>query len=130
MRDVSGYIESRQQLLSLKPSSRQNWLSMAIAHHMNGRPEVAAQVLGAYENVQEEVDPKETYEHSEMLLYKAQLLVDAKQLDEALEHLDSSRVRFCPCPACNRPVHSHCSSSDNALAYSAKHCIPDLCMDL
>ena len=55
MRDVGGFIESRQQLLSLKPNSRPNWITMAVAHHLSGKPEVAAQVLGAYESIQEEV---------------------------------------------------------------------------
>lgn len=52
MRDIPGFIESRQLLLKLKPNSRPNWISMAVAHHLNGRPEVAAHVLGAYENIQ------------------------------------------------------------------------------
>ena len=35
----------------------------------------------------------EAYEHSELLLYKAMLLEEGDQLDEALSHLDASRVR-------------------------------------
>ena len=92
MRDTAGFLETRQQILQLKPNQRPNWISMAVAHHLSGRPEVAAEVLGSYQNVQDEVAPSEAYEHSEMLLYKAELLVNAQQLESALEHLKSQKV--------------------------------------
>lgn len=89
MRDTAGFLETRQQILKLKPGHRPNWISVAVAHHLSGRPEVAAEVLGAYEQIQEEVAPGEAYEHSEMLLYKAQLLEASEQYDAALSHLKS-----------------------------------------
>lgn len=49
MRDLPGYLESRQLLLNLKPSNKQSWLSFALSHHLNGHHDVAAQVLDAYE---------------------------------------------------------------------------------
>lgn len=37
MRDLSGFVETRQQLLSLKPSHRMNWIGFAVAHHLNSK---------------------------------------------------------------------------------------------
>jgi hypothetical protein len=35
MRDLTGFVETRQQLLSLKPNHRMNWIGFAVAHHLN-----------------------------------------------------------------------------------------------
>ncbi len=35
MRDLTGFVETRRQLLTLKPSHRNNWIGFAVAHHMN-----------------------------------------------------------------------------------------------
>jgi hypothetical protein len=35
MRDLAGFVETRRQLLTLKPSHRNNWIGFAVAHHMN-----------------------------------------------------------------------------------------------
>ena len=43
-----------------------------------------------------QVAPQEEYEHSEMLLYKAQLLMEAQQLGAALDHLDSCQASHLP----------------------------------
>ena len=37
MRDLVGFVDTRQQLLSLKPTNRNNWFSFALSHHMRGR---------------------------------------------------------------------------------------------
>ena len=44
MRDVSGQLESRVQLLNIKSSSKVNWVSLAVAHRMAGNHELAWQV--------------------------------------------------------------------------------------
>ena len=43
---------------------------------------------------QEEVMPNEAYEHSEMLLYRAMVLDEGGQHNEALIHLDLCQVRL------------------------------------
>ena len=42
--------------------------------------------------LQEEVTPNEAYEHSEMLLYRAMVLDEGGQHNEALIHLDLCQV--------------------------------------
>jgi tetratricopeptide (TPR) repeat protein len=75
MRDLTGFVETRRQLLTLKPSHRNNWIGFAVAHHMNADPSMAVKILEAYEGTLEEDSPpdNERYEHSEMLLYKVSM---------------------------------------------------------
>ncbi|KAK6148908.1 hypothetical protein DH2020_016433 [Rehmannia glutinosa] len=35
MRDLEGFVETRQQLLTLKPNHRMNWIGFAVAQHLN-----------------------------------------------------------------------------------------------
>ena len=46
MRDLQGYVETRHQLLTLKGNNRANWVSFAVAHHINGSHDMAVQVGG------------------------------------------------------------------------------------
>ncbi|XP_024374282.1 N-terminal acetyltransferase A complex auxiliary subunit NAA15 isoform X1 [Physcomitrium patens] len=89
MRELVGFVETRRQLLTLKPSHRNNWIGFAIAHHINHEPAMAVNILDAYEGTLEEDFPPESerYEHSEMLLYKATVLEEAGQPEKALEEL-------------------------------------------
>lgn len=91
MRDMPGFIETRQTLLQLKAANRNNWISFAIAHHLNGDHDLAVQILDGFASTQEEVARGEEYEHSELLLYKAQVLEEGGQPDKALAQLERSR---------------------------------------
>lgn len=42
-------METRQMLLKIKPGNRTNWISFAIAHHLNGSHELAVQMLDTFE---------------------------------------------------------------------------------
>ena len=44
MRDLPGFVETRHQLLTLKSSNRNNWISFAVAHHVSGNHAMAVQV--------------------------------------------------------------------------------------
>lgn len=37
MRDLAGFVETRQQLLTLKSNHRMNWIGFAVAHHLNSK---------------------------------------------------------------------------------------------
>lgn len=37
MRDLKGFVETRQQLLTLKPNHRMNWIGFSVAHHLNSK---------------------------------------------------------------------------------------------
>lgn len=37
MRDLSGFVETRQQLLTLKPNHRMNWIGFAVSQHLHAK---------------------------------------------------------------------------------------------
>ncbi|CAO2179205.1 unnamed protein product [Urochloa humidicola] len=96
MRDLSGFVETRQQLLSLKPNHRMNWIGFAVAHHLNSNSSKAIEVLDAYEGTLEDDYPpdNERYEHSEMLLYKISLFEECGMLDRALEEMQKKEIKI------------------------------------
>lgn len=96
MRELSGFVETRRQLLTLKPSHRNNWIGFSISHHLNNEPGMAVNILDAYEGTLEEDFPPESerYEHSEMLLYKATLLEEAGKPGKALEELSKKEAKI------------------------------------
>lgn len=49
MRDMPGFLETRQALLELKSNNKHNWITFALAHHLCGHHEVAVKVLESYE---------------------------------------------------------------------------------
>ncbi|VAH77575.1 unnamed protein product [Triticum turgidum subsp. durum] len=89
MRDLSGFVETRQQLLTLKPNHRMNWIGFAVSHHLSSNSSKAIEVLEAYEGTLEDDYPPENerYEHGEMLLYKISLLEECGMLDRALQEM-------------------------------------------
>jgi N-alpha-acetyltransferase 15/16, NatA auxiliary subunit len=94
MRDLSGFLDSRQKLLELKPNNRQSWVGLALAHHLEGNNQVAATVIEAYEATVDEVSsPTEAYEHSEILLYKAKILEEGESYDEALAAVEAAEKK-------------------------------------
>ncbi|KAI8105335.1 hypothetical protein M9435_000502 [Picochlorum sp. BPE23] len=91
MRDIGGFLETRQRLLELKPTVRQSWVSLALAHHLQGNYDVAAVILEQYEATMDQVMINmEQYEHSEILLYKVSILKEGGKFEEALQALDKA----------------------------------------
>ncbi|CAA7403072.1 unnamed protein product [Spirodela intermedia] len=96
MRDLGGFVETRQRLLSLKPNHRLNWIGFAVAHHLNSNVSKAVDILDAYEGTLEDDYPpnNERCEHSEMLLYKISLLEECGFLDRALEEMYKKEAKI------------------------------------
>jgi hypothetical protein len=74
------------------------------------------------------VPPSEAYEHSEMILYRALVLEEGGQIQEALAYLDTSKVGpESPCQSMSlgsvsahvvlRPLVGHCSASNFFVDY-------------
>lgn len=95
MRDIPGYVDTRQQLLQLKSNQKGHWLGFAIAHHLNGNHALAVQILEAFEQTQEGVPDNEQYEQSEMVMYKAMILSEGGEPEQALELLQCHKVSLC-----------------------------------
>ncbi|KAK9102131.1 hypothetical protein Sjap_019385 [Stephania japonica] len=95
MRDLTGFVETRQQLLTLKPNHRMNWIGFAVAHHLNSNDAKAVEILEAYEGTLEDDYPpdNERCEHGEMLLYKISLLEECELFDKALEEMQKKEAK-------------------------------------
>ncbi|XP_076930942.1 N-terminal acetyltransferase A complex auxiliary subunit NAA15-like [Bidens hawaiensis] len=89
MRDLAGFVETRQRLLTLKPNHRMNWIGFAVSHHLHSNASKAIDILEAYEGTLEDDYPPESErcEHGEMLLYKVSLLEECGAFEKALEEL-------------------------------------------
>lgn len=103
-------VDTRHTILRLRPNQRQNWIGLAVAHHLNGHPAEARKVLEHYQRslkvrssyrsrflllkiVSQNV-PDYDIEHSETLLYYIHVLEELGDLSEALTVLDrNSRSR-------------------------------------
>jgi len=95
MRDRSGLVETRRQLLTQKPGVKANWLGFSVAAHLDERHRLGVHILEAYEKTLTGEPPaSEAYEHSEMILYKLQLLEEGGEAGDALALLqrEDSRV--------------------------------------
>ena len=95
MRDLSGFVQTRNHLLTLKPTNRNNWLTFAVSQHLMGRLAKAVDIVEAYEKTLEGTTPENEYEHSEMLLYKNMMMQEDGMKQEALEHLDKHQKEIC-----------------------------------
>ncbi|KAF1859666.1 hypothetical protein Lal_00010250 [Lupinus albus] len=95
-RDLAGFVETRQQLLTLKANHRMNWIGFAVAHHLNSNASKAVEILEAYEGTLEDDFPPENErcEHGEMLLYKISLLEECGFLEKALEELHKKELEI------------------------------------
>lgn len=93
MRDYQGYIQSRNTMLQARPSFRQNWTALAIAHHLGGNLTEAENVLNTYEETLKTPPPRTDMEHSEAVLYKNTIIAESGDLERALEHLDTAGKR-------------------------------------
>ncbi|XP_076892788.1 N-terminal acetyltransferase A complex auxiliary subunit NAA15-like [Bidens hawaiensis] len=96
MRDLAGFVETRQQLLTLKPSHRMNWIGFAVSQHLNSNASKAIDILEAYEGTLEDNYPpdSERCEHGEMLLYKVSLLEECGLLEKALLELHKKELKI------------------------------------
>jgi N-alpha-acetyltransferase 15/16, NatA auxiliary subunit len=93
MRDYQGYIQSRSSMLQSRPSLRQNWTALAIAHHLAGNLTEAENVLNTYEETLKTPPSRADMEHSEAVLYKTSIIAESGDLERALEHLDTAGKR-------------------------------------
>lgn len=86
MRDLEGYRETRYQLLVLRPTQRASWIGYAMAYHLLKNYEMAMNILEEFCKTQ--TQPRQfDYEMSELLLYETQILLEAGQFADALQHL-------------------------------------------
>jgi tetratricopeptide (TPR) repeat protein len=88
MRDFQGYISSRKLMLQAKPTVRQNWTALAVAHHLAGQLPQAENMLKTYEGTLKEKPAISDIENSEAVLYHNMIIEEMGETERALEHLN------------------------------------------
>ncbi|KAF5383319.1 hypothetical protein D9615_004982 [Tricholomella constricta] len=87
LRLFDALVETRHTLLRIRPTLRQHWVALAVAHHLNGNLAEARKTLEHYERTLKNV-PDYDIEHSETLLYHIHLLEEMGEFSDALSLLD------------------------------------------
>jgi tetratricopeptide (TPR) repeat protein len=86
--------------LELKPTNRNNWIGLAMAHHMHGTHQVAIDILDKYiatwnlvknEKEQDALERPASYDDSELFLYKQEILDEIGDMNTSLAHLEKVR---------------------------------------
>eukprot|EP00124_Ichthyophonus_hoferi_P004113 Ihof_evm2s415 gene=Ihof_evmTU2s415 len=94
-RDLEGFRETRQQLVTMRSAQRVNWIGLALSYHLLDSHETAIQVIAAYEESlkqgRSDYSPTENYDKSELLMYKVQLYVEMGNYQGALDSLEACR---------------------------------------
>lgn len=94
VRDLSGFLETRRNLLSKDGGIRGNWYSFAFAEHMNNNGKKAIEVLDGYNQAKKEANggkdekPVYSYEESEILLYKSLIMEENNDTINAITLLN------------------------------------------
>ncbi|GAA5899701.1 peptide alpha-N-acetyltransferase complex A subunit NAT1 [Sporobolomyces salmoneus] len=88
LRRYEEFVEVRRSILRTQPRFRRNWLALAVAQYLARQFSDATVTLTYYENMLREV-PSGDVEHGEVLLFHAQVLEDAGQLEQCLEFLSA-----------------------------------------
>ena len=90
IRDLNGFVETRRQLLLLRPGVKANWISFAVAQYKSGNYSEANDIVNNYLT---STDTKEDqanvipYEQGELLMFQNMCLEKDGKLDDALAHL-------------------------------------------
>ena len=91
MRDLNGFLVTRQSILQFKSNQKINWLSFALAKHLNGDKQGAIQVLKTYlDNLHPNAEENtRCYETSELLMYMNSIISEIPDNEnETLKHLE------------------------------------------
>ncbi|KAJ3502625.1 hypothetical protein NLJ89_g8800 [Agrocybe chaxingu] len=89
LRLFENLVDTRHTILRLRPNLRQNWVALAVAHHLNGQFAEARKVLEHYLRSLKNVTDADI-EHSETLLYYVSVLEELGEFQEALSVLNQN----------------------------------------
>ncbi|KAF8886487.1 NMDA receptor-regulated protein 1-domain-containing protein [Infundibulicybe gibba] len=89
LRIYDGLVDTRHTLLKLRPTLRQHWVALAVAHHLNGNLHEANKILTHYQKSLKNVTDYDV-DHSETLLYHIRVLEELGEFSEALAMLDTN----------------------------------------
>ncbi|KAG1885401.1 NMDA receptor-regulated protein 1-domain-containing protein [Suillus subluteus] len=87
-RQFEGLVETRHNLLRLRPYNRHHWVGLAVAYQLNGNLAEAKQVLEYTEGFLRNVGSYDV-EFSELLMYHIRILEDMGDFQSAVDMLES-----------------------------------------
>lgn len=90
IRDLDGFVETRRQLLHIKPTVRQNWVAYAAANFLAGHYETGFHVVEKYNETVTERDSD--YGESELLLFQNMCIEKQGKFDDAITHIQSHKA--------------------------------------
>ncbi|KAI0228220.1 hypothetical protein L0F63_006205 [Massospora cicadina] len=85
LRNYSGF----NQILDLRPGNRPLWASLAASYHLLKNYKMVIKVLDTYDRTFTESKNTIDYEHSELLLYRNQILIESGDLERSLVDLET-----------------------------------------
>mmetsp|Transcript_28886 Transcript_28886/g.43618 ORF Transcript_28886/g.43618 Transcript_28886/m.43618 type:complete len:928 (+) Transcript_28886:263-3046(+) len=96
MRDLSGFVVTRNSILNQKPTLQPNWLAFMLAKQLLGQTEDALKVIDIYLETLKDGNNtsndsiellERNFAPSELQLYKSNLLLSLQEWEDALSHL-------------------------------------------
>eukprot|EP01006_Ploeotia_vitrea_P038619 TRINITY_DN66257_c12_g1_i1.p1 TRINITY_DN66257_c12_g1~~TRINITY_DN66257_c12_g1_i1.p1 ORF type:complete len:1066 (-),score=592.35 TRINITY_DN66257_c12_g1_i1:53-2875(-) len=88
-RYLAQYEDTCRRILLIKSNHKPNWLALAVAMHLNGRPNDAFGVLTSYlTTLSEEQKKLQCVDNNEIHMYRADLLREAGKYDEAIKYIN------------------------------------------
>ncbi|KAJ2778184.1 hypothetical protein H4R18_004754 [Coemansia javaensis] len=93
-RQFAKAVEIRQRLVKINPKFPPFWIGLAVAHHLNGHPELALKVFDAHEHAVLGDPTTERAQVSKLLLYKNWLIELTGDYQKAIENLKEIRPRI------------------------------------
>ncbi|KAG2046531.1 N-terminal acetyltransferase A, auxiliary subunit [Suillus hirtellus] len=87
-RQFEGLVETRHNLLRLRPYNRHHWVGLAVAYQLNGNLDEAKQVLEHIEGFLRNIGTSNV-EFSELLMYHIRILEDMGDFQSAVDMLES-----------------------------------------
>jgi peptide alpha-N-acetyltransferase len=86
IRDLDGFVETRRQLLHIRPTARQFWVTYAAANFLAGHYETGFNVVEKYNETVTERDSD--YAESELLLFQNMCIEHQGNFASAITHLE------------------------------------------
>jgi tetratricopeptide (TPR) repeat protein len=74
VRDYKGYLESRQEILQLRPTNPSGWLAFIVAQHINKDFATALTAVESYRKTLQD-DAKKTFDYSELCYLESEIFI-------------------------------------------------------
>lgn len=96
MRKYKPLITARTNVFNSFTGYRASWTALAIAHYLNKNYELALKTLSGFEDLAKgKLSENESYENSELILFKNKVIFESGDIQGALDHLIANYDDIC-----------------------------------